>query len=226
LRITRADIERYTEWANEKIYVTSPEKGELPNWDWILEKFKEQLFCYGVDIFVIDAFNKVAMPSGNRLDNINDVLTKLTAFAQANDVIIFLVAHPTKMKKNESGIYDVPTLYDVSGSADFRNQTHDGFSVYRKFENPETGEEGCTEVFNMKTKYKFQGEIGKSARMKYHVPTGRYYDDGCNPPLFDMTIPIEQQTLVPIISAMKPNESFLSIDDIDDEEDPTEISPF
>jgi twinkle protein len=216
-RITKADIDRYVDWADEKIYVTSPEKGEAANWEWLLEKFKEQLFSYGVDIFVIDAFNKVSLPSGNRLDAINEVLTKITAFAQANDVIVILVAHPTKMKKNDNGKYEVPTLYDVSGSADFRNQTHDGFSIHRVYEDLGNGEEGCTEFHNMKTKYKFQGTIGEYVRFKYHLPTGRYYEEGNNPPLFDMTIPKAEQYLEPTQTAMKPNENFYDLDDISDE---------
>uniref|UniRef100_UPI004048D800 bifunctional DNA primase/helicase n=1 Tax=Yoonia sp. TaxID=2212373 RepID=UPI004048D800 len=223
-RITKTDIDRYVDWADEKIYVTSPERGEAASWDWLLEKFNEQLFSYGIDIFVIDAFNKVSLPSGNRLDAINEVLTKITAFAQSNDVIVILVAHPTKMKKNESGKYEVPTLYDVSGSADFRNQTHDGFSIHRVYEDLASGEEGCTEFHNMKTKYKFQGIIGDYVRFKYHIPTGRYYEEGNNPPLFDMTIPKQEQYLDPIQdnpiihkSAMKPNEAFYDIDDIEDD---------
>ena len=215
-RVTKSDIERYIEWANEKIYITSPERGEVADWDWLIDKFKEQMFSYGIDIFVIDAFNKVQAPKGNRLDVIGDILTKLTSFAQANDVMIFLVAHPTKMKKKEgSEDYEVPTLYDVSGSADFRNQTHDGFTIHRYF-----GDEGYSEFWSTKVKYSFQGEIGKAVAINYDMPTGRYYERGQNPPRFDMTIPMEQQT----ISAMKPNQSFNKIDI--DETDEDEVSPF
>jgi len=72
-RITETDIERYADWANEKLYITSPERGEVATWEWLIDKFKEQLYSYGVNIFVIDAFNKVQMPSGNRLEMINDL---------------------------------------------------------------------------------------------------------------------------------------------------------
>ena len=58
------------------------------------------MYTFGIDIFVIDAFNKLQLPKGNKLDEINKVLTKLTMFAQMHNVIIFLVAHPTKMKMN------------------------------------------------------------------------------------------------------------------------------
>ena len=186
-RITKEDIIRYKEWANEKLYLTAPDKGDTPSWEWLLDKFKEQVFSFGINIFVIDAFNKLELPKGNKLDEINNVLTKLTNFAIQHNVIVFLVAHPTKMKKNESGVYDCPTLYDVSGSADFRNQTHDGFGIYRFFENVETGANSYTEFINLKTKLSFQGEIGKKAEFEYHMPTGRYYERNTEPPLFDMT---------------------------------------
>jgi len=217
-RVTETDINRYVDWANEKIYITSPDMGEVATWDWLIEKFKEQLFSYGINIFVIDAFNKVQMPTGNRLEMINDVLTRITSFAQTNDVLIFLVAHPTKMKKKEgTDEYIMPTLYDVSGSADFRNQTHDGFTIHRHY-----GVEACTEFCNMKTKYQFQGHIGQSAMLDYDIPTGRYYERGQNPPRFDMTLPMSEQTLSDTRqTAMRPNHTF----DID-EEDEDELSPF
>jgi len=212
-RITETDIERYADWANEKLYITSPERGEVATWEWLLDKFKEQLYSYAVNIFVIDAFNKVQMPTGNRLEMINDTLTKLTSFAQTNDVLIFLVAHPTKMKKKEGSTdYEMPTLYDVSGSADFRNQTHDGFTIHRHF-----GDDPCTEFANIKTKYQFQGNIGQTTQLDYDLPTGRYYERGQTAPRFDMTIPMQDQ----VLTAMKPNQTF----DID-EEDTEQVSPF
>ena len=142
-RITEEDILRYENWANEKLYLTGPEQGKGANWDWILDKFKEQIYSFGINIFVIDAFNKVELGKGNKIDEINNVLTRLTNFAQVNNALVFLVAHPRKMQQKEDGTYDKPTLYDVSGSADFRNQTHDGFCIHRHF-----GEDGYTEFVN------------------------------------------------------------------------------
>lgn len=184
-RITKDDIDRYTEWANEKIYITAPEGDQAPTWDWLLDTFKEQMYSYGIDIFVVDAFNKLQLPSGNKLDEINRVLTRLTSFAQANNVIVLLVAHPTKMQKTEDGLYSMPSLYDVSGSADFRNQTHSGYCIYRYFENEE--HDGYTTFTNLKTKFSFQGEIGAKIDYEYHVPTGRYYERGQQPTDYDLT---------------------------------------
>lgn len=185
-RITKEEINQYKEWANEKIYLTGCEGNESPTWSWLLDKFKEQMYSFGIDIFVIDAFNKVILPQGNRLEQINIVLTKLTHFAQANNVMIILVAHPTKMQKNDAGVYSVPTLYDVSGSADFRNQTHNGYSIYRTWANEETGTEAKTTFYNMKTKFNFQGEIGGKIDFNYCEVNGRYYVDGVDDPLYNM----------------------------------------
>jgi twinkle protein len=182
-RVSKEEINQYREWSKEKIYLTHCDNGNLPTWDWLLEKFQEQMYSFGIDIFVIDAFNKVLLPKGNKLEQINIVLTKLTHFAQSNNVLIFLVAHPTKMQKDESGAYGVPTLYDVSGSADFRNQTHNGFTVHRNFGSDT--EEPYTEFFNMKTKFNFQGNIGESIKLKYCIDNGRYYV-GENKPMYNL----------------------------------------
>lgn len=180
VRVTPEEIKEYEEWANERIYLTDAVNGDYPTWDWLFEKFKEQMYSFGIDIFVIDAFNKVLLPSGNKIEEISKVLTKLTHFAQSNNVIVFLIAHPTKMRKDDNGIYGIPTLYDVSGSADFRNMTHNGYTVYRWFEN-ETGQENETEFFNMKTKFNFQGKMEESVVFKYCNENGRFYANGIEP---------------------------------------------
>jgi twinkle protein len=170
-RMTKEELIEFKNWANQKIYLTSPDAGEFATWDWLFDKFREQIFSFGINIFVVDAWNKVEF-TGNRTEreNISKTLSRLTQFAQQNNVLIIVIAHPTKMKK-EAGAYEKPTLYDVSGSADFRNQTHDGFCIYRYFE-----EEQYTTFTNLKTKYSFQGDIGKEVEFSYHKPSGRYYE--------------------------------------------------
>lgn len=212
-RVSKDEVKRYQDWAQERLYLTSPDNGQFPTWGWLLEKFKEQMFIYGVDIFVIDAFNKLEFDNNKdkELSRIKRVLTQLTMFAQMNNVIIFLVAHPTKMQKNEVGIYNKPTLYDVSGSADFRNQTHDGFTVYRHFEPIQEGEydidKNQVEFITQKVKMKFQGEMAGREIFNYHIPSGRYYV-GHAPPTFVFDRE-EKETL----KQVSPNEAFV-LDDL------------
>lgn len=187
-RLSKDEIEAFIDWSREKLYLTSPEAGSFATWDWIFDKFKEQMFQFGVNIFIIDAYNKVEH-IGNRTEreNITQVLSRLTQFAQQNNVLIILIAHPTKMKM-ENGIYLNPTLYDVSGSADFRNQTHDGYSVYRYFSNDVS--DGYTVFTNLKTKYSFQGNIGDKIEFDYHLTSGRYYP---RPMRYDVTSLLEDK---------------------------------
>lgn len=201
-RITPVDIERYVNWANERIYTTLPEQGEDATWDWIFDKFKEQMFSFGVDIFLIDAFNKIRLPRGNKIEEINDVLTRLTSFCQVNNVSVVLVAHPTKMRKNDNGTYEIPTLYDVSGSADFRNQTHNGFAIHRYFESE--NQEGYTKFINLKTKFSFQGDITGNADFKWDEVSGRLYAKGKPIPTFDLTMSEEVHEQ----KAITPNKDF------------------
>lgn len=189
---TEADLNRFKNWADEKIYFTTAENGEFPTWSWLFDKFKEQVFSFGIDVFVIDAFNKVVMDKGQEgKQAIDSVLTRLTLFAQMHNVIIFLVAHPTKMQKDKDGNYAIPSLYDVSGSADFRNQTHDGFSIYRYF--PTAEQDGYNVFMNLKTKFDFQGKIGETVNFEYDLQNGRYYAIGSPQYKEDMTKPKEEQ---------------------------------
>ena len=84
------------------------------------------------------------------------------------------------MRKDDAGIYGVPTLYDVSGSADFRNMTHNGYTIYRHFED-DNGQEDETEFINMKTKFSFQGKMQESIRFKFCKFNGRYYSNDVEP---------------------------------------------
>ena len=212
-KCTPDDIQRFIEWSKERLYLTGGGAGEVVDWDWLLEKFKEQLFNFGINIFVVDAWNKVQMPKGlSGKDGIDQTLTRITAFCQQNNVQVYLVAHPTKMKKNEKGQYELPQLYDVSGSADFRNQTHNGFSIYRHF--GEHTEEQSTDFFNLKTKFSFQGKINDCVKFRYHIPSGRYYVDGCKPYMFDLTESGKKEAIdfveeeIIITNNFKPNEEF------------------
>ena len=118
-----------------------------------------------------------------------------------NNVLLILIAHPTKMKDGSAP----PNLYDVSGSADFRNQTHDGVTIHRYFdENPHT-------VFiNTKTKFEFQGEMGKQVEFLYDTDNGRYYARDSRPDKSDWTI--QAQPSIPL----EPNLDFDNIEQEDE----------
>lgn len=202
---------KYSNWAEEKVYYTTFDKRkepeyDAPTWDWLISTMEAQMLRYGANIFIIDAWNKVIMNKGDK-GEIDRVLTRLTSFVQTYNVHIFLVAHPTKMQKNKEGNYEVPDLYDVSGSADFRNQTHNGLCVYRDFERK------VTTVVNLKTKESYQGEIGGYSEFIYDTSCGRYNGTDCmgfdNVSMIDNTQLVKVDTRNNIVN-LNPNEAFLN----------------
>lgn len=151
---------------NNFYYIFPSDNFKLDN---ILEKAKYLVRRYGVKMVVIDPYNRLESEQGNQAETkyISELLDKLTNFAQINDVLMVLMAHPAKQKKNEAGIYDVPTLYDISGSANFYNKADFGLTIHRDFE------ENITRVCVQKVKFKHLGEPA-TVTFKYDVPNGRY----------------------------------------------------
>lgn len=146
--------------------------------DTILERAKFLVRRRGIKALVIDPYNRLEDESEgqNETKYISRLLDKLTNFAQQNDVLIVLMAHPTKMPKNKDGIIEAPTLYDISGSANFNNKADFGIVVHRnRLEN-------TVEVHVQKVKFRHLGECG-TALFKYNLNNGRYtpYTNGQEP---------------------------------------------
>lgn len=92
----------------------------------------------------------------------------MKTFAKRNDLLVFLVAHPTKLQKTKEGKYEAPDLYNISGSAHFNNKADYGISVHRIF-----GGEEYVEVHILKVRFKHLGRKG-TAFFKYNINNGRY----------------------------------------------------
>lgn len=146
--------------------------------DSILERAKFLVRRKGIKGLVIDPYNRLENEAGGRSETqyISGLLDKLTNFAQQNDILVVLMAHPTKMSKNKEGQIEVPTLYDISGSANFYNKADFGLVVHRdRIQN-------IVEVRVQKVKFRHLGEVG-TAYLKYNLNNGRYtpYKQGEEP---------------------------------------------
>ncbi len=98
----------------------------------ILQNAKILVRTKGIKILVIDPYNKLDHKyTDSETQYISRFLDELIVFAKMNDVLVILVAHPKKMSKLASGKIDVPSLYDISGSANFYNKTDYGITVHR-----------------------------------------------------------------------------------------------
>jgi twinkle protein len=159
---------------NNFFFISPPDNFKVDN---ILEKAKYLVRKKGIKALVIDPYNRLESEQGNRNETlyISELLDKLTNFAQINDVLVVLMAHPTKLQKNKDGKIEAPTLYDISGSANFFNKADFGIVVHRK------REENYIEVHVQKVKFRHLGEPGVCL-FKYNINNGRYtpYDSSAH----------------------------------------------
>ena len=137
--------------------------------DNILEKAKALVRRKGIKALVIDPYNRLESEQGTRSETqyISELLDKLTNFAQRNDLLVILMAHPTKQPRNKDGIIEAPTLYDISGSANFFNKADFGIVVHRN------RQANNVEVHVQKVKFRHLGQCG-TALFHYNLNNGRY----------------------------------------------------
>lgn len=151
--------------------------------DTILERAKFLVRKRGIKALVIDPYNRLESEQGNQSETqyISSVLDRLTKFAQQNDVLVILMAHPTKQPRNKDGVIEAPTLYDISGSAHFYNKCDFGIVVHRDRIQEKV------EIRVQKVKFRHLGEVGK-CYFKYNLTNGRYtpFIEG-QEPLWDNT---------------------------------------
>lgn len=135
----------------------------------ILSKAKELIVRKGIKGLLIDPWNYIEhkIPTGQtETQYISECLTQIKAFALTNGIHIFIIAHPTKLKK-ENGRYEVPNLYSISGSAHFFNKTDNGLSIYRNFDTNEV------DIYIQKIRYSWLGKIG-TVSYNYNTYTRQY----------------------------------------------------
>jgi twinkle protein len=169
---------------------------ELDN---ILSITEQIIGRYGINAVVIDPYTELTVKYNqgeNETQYVNRQLNKLRVFKQKQQVHMFLVAHPRKMPKLATGKFEVPTLMDISGSANFYNKTDMGMSVYRHVE------ESYVEIHINKVKFKHLGKLGV-CYYKYHIDSGRYqestlvYDEGADAPPTGASLDAKDQNGIP-----------------------------
>jgi twinkle protein len=138
--------------------------------DWILEKAADAVLRYGIKCLVIDPWNEIEH-SRRRDESMSEyvgrALRLLKKFARKYDLMVIVVAHPTK-DVGKDGKNRVPTLYDIEFSAAWFNKPDIGIVIDRPDRaRPETA------VYVSKVRFDGTGEVGK-VMMAFETETGRY----------------------------------------------------
>lgn len=169
-RMSEVQLHDVIEWIADRFYLIRADD-EAPTIDWILARAKAAVLRYGIRGLVIDPYNEIEhqRPQGQtETEYVSQLLGKLKRFAQSHAVHVWIIAHPAKMLR-ENGSVPPPTLYDISGSANWANKADLGVVIHRDPKNDPTR----TDVYLRKVRFKSVGKIG-SASLIYDRATGRY----------------------------------------------------
>jgi twinkle protein len=167
-RMTEEDINTAKTFINNH-FVFLDQKDDSPaTISSIIDRTKQAVMRLGVRGLVIDPYNYVDMTGNGKEEHlsISDMLTVITRFAKAHGLLVFFVAHPTKLYENSSGQFPVPTGQHISGSAAWFAKADVGITVQRDANDN-------SEVHCWKVRFKWIGRQGKTT-LGYDLPTGTY----------------------------------------------------
>ena len=140
--------------------------------DSVLRKGAELVKRKGIKALVIDPFNKVRDTGEGSSDDVTkytmEYLTKIEVFAKKYDVVVFVVAHPTKMYKGQDGKIEEPTMYNIKGGGEWYDASYHGLLVHRDYEA------NTVKVKVLKCKFQNLGTNGAECHFTWEKKSGCY----------------------------------------------------
>jgi len=157
-----------TEHCNANYYHIDMERYSLES---VLAKGAELVKRKGIKCLVIDPFNKVRAVTADGSD-VNkytmEYLMQIEVFAKKYDVLVIIVAHPTKMYKNDKGVIETPTMYNIKGGGEWYDASYHGLVVHRDYIKK------TVMVKVLKVKFQNLGENGGESHFTWEPNSGRY----------------------------------------------------
>lgn len=138
----------------------------------VMDRAKYLVKKKGIKALVIDPFNALTdknKPNVRQDEYISDFLQQLRWFARKYAVAVFLVMHPTKMLKNDNGLYPVCDLYNCKGASEVFDKADIGLTAWRN------EQDNYNEIHVTKVKFRHLGEKGH-ATFKFNINNGRYVE--------------------------------------------------
>lgn len=163
------EYEVLKEYVSKNFFWIDPDDTDIGS---VLDRAKYLIKKKGIKAFVIDPFNALTdkeRKSQKQDEYISDFLQKVRWFGRKYNVAMFVVMHPVKMQKLESGLYPVCDLYDCKGASEIYDKADVGLTVWRnELEN-------YGELHVTKMKFRHLGEKGHST-FRFNYNNGRYVE--------------------------------------------------
>ena len=160
--------DQVTQHVNDNFFFIDMERYDL---DAVLRKGAELVKRKGIKCLVIDPFNKVRMADGRGLSVVDytmEYLTRIDAFCKKYNVLVFIVAHPTKMQKKDDGTIEEPTMYNIKGGGEWYDASYHGLLVHRNYK------QGTVKVKVLKVKFQNLGQNQAECHFKWDAQSGDY----------------------------------------------------
>ena len=139
--------------------------------DSVLRKGAELVKRKGIKCLVIDPYNKVR-DTDAKTEDVNkytlEYLQKIETFCKKFDVLVIVVAHPTKMYKNAEGKIEEPTMYNIKGGGEWYDASYHGILVHRDYDAK------TVKAKVLKVKFQNLGENGAEAHFKWEPKSGSF----------------------------------------------------
>ena len=164
--IGTAKWKQVAEHVNDNFFFIDMERYTLET---VLRKGAELVKRKGIKCLVIDPFNKIRDVDA-KTEDVNrytmEYLTKIEIFAKKYDVLVFIVAHPTKMYKGSDGKIEEPTMYNIKGGGEWYDASYHGLLVHRDYEAK------TVKAKVLKVKFQNLGENGAEAHFTWEPRSG------------------------------------------------------
>lgn len=117
-------------WIDDHFRISQPPEDEPLTLEMVEHEMEVAALHHGCQMFVIDPWNEIdhRMARGDTTDTyIERSLRQLKRKMRRLGLVLVIAAHPTKL-----GHGDIPNLYSINGSANWRNKAEHGIIVFRE----------------------------------------------------------------------------------------------
>ena len=167
-RMSKEELGRGMAFIDRHFYFIET-KDAVPSIDLIMKISKSFVYKYGSAAqglgIVIDPYNEVdpSRSGGKREDeHIRDFISECKKFARLHNAVVWCVAHPTKLPKEQDGSFSPPSSYQISGSSHWANMADVIAVVHRDFDD------NTSTIFTRKIREQdLYGKIGE-AKFQYN----------------------------------------------------------
>ena len=175
--ISEIELNQALDILDEYIVFIEPQDNNSLQIENIMELVKSYNEINKINGLVLDPYNEFSYtrPQGmTETEYVSLFLSEIRKVATSKELSCWIIAHPTKLRKNEDGKYPVPTAYDIAGSANFYNKADQIVTIHRNKNLVENPDNIC-EIYVQKVKRKSNGTLGQY-NLKFDYMTNRYHD--------------------------------------------------